>query len=94
MFSALPPRADIAHCSRHVCFVPTGDILLALLTTELLATETAISRELSAIPVPQWSNDGDRDKLAQNIHCGAKENAATCLAYCIKEWSLTCAGLH
>jgi hypothetical protein len=21
MFSALPPRADIAHCSRHVCFV-------------------------------------------------------------------------
>src|SRR5882672_3683313 len=22
MFSALPPRADIAHCSRHVCFVP------------------------------------------------------------------------
>jgi hypothetical protein len=61
-------------------FVPTGDILL-------VATETAISRELSAIPVPQWSNDGDRDKLTQNIHCGAKENAATCLAYCIKEWS-------
>ena len=22
MFSALPQRADIAHCSRHVCFVP------------------------------------------------------------------------
>jgi hypothetical protein len=28
--------------------VPTGDVLLALLTTELLATETAISRDLTA----------------------------------------------
>src|SRR5712672_2382822 len=26
MFSALPLRADIAQCSRHVRFVPIGDI--------------------------------------------------------------------
>ena len=78
--SAIVRTTDSSQTLRHVRDVPTGDILL-------VATETAISGELSAIPVPQWSNDGDRDKLTQNIHCGAKENAATCLAYCIKEWS-------
>jgi len=30
MFSALLPRADIAHCSRHVCFVPTTEVTLSL----------------------------------------------------------------
>jgi hypothetical protein len=28
--------------------VPTGDVLLALLTTEILATETVIRRDLTA----------------------------------------------
>jgi hypothetical protein len=26
MFSALPLEADMAQCSRHVCFVPTPDV--------------------------------------------------------------------
>jgi hypothetical protein len=34
MFSALPLRADIAHCSRHVRFVPTGDIEMKEVTIE------------------------------------------------------------
>jgi hypothetical protein len=26
MFSTLPLRADIAHCTRHVCFVPDSEV--------------------------------------------------------------------
>jgi hypothetical protein len=44
MFSELPLEADIAQYSLHVSKVPTGDIALAFLSTEEIATEMALSK--------------------------------------------------
>jgi hypothetical protein len=47
MFSALPPRADIAQCSRHVRFVPIGDIARAGSTQSMTKTLPKVAAEMA-----------------------------------------------